>query len=131
MEIIKVALICLTEKRLLVVHKKTIDMYISPGGKIERGESDLKCLEREIQEELGCGVFNINYLHTFKGKSVDEEDEVELRCYTGDLIGDIKLNPKDNIDGFLWIDKNYDKNIKLASLLKYQIIPYLVSRRQM
>lgn len=121
----KSALICLKDKKMLIVHKKTIDMYISPGGKNEVGEMDYDCLKREVKEELGCSVSNVNPLKTFNGDSV-EGQKLELRCYTGDLIGNIKLNPDDNIDGFLWIDKNYDKNLKLASLLKHEIIPYLI-----
>lgn len=131
MKIKKAALICIKDKKLLVVHKKTIDLYISPGGKNEGGESDLNCLEREIQEELGSRVSDICYLTTFKGKMQEDKNEIELNCYTGELTAEIKLNPLDNIDGFLWIDKNYDQNLKLANILKQQIIPYLVNARLM
>ena len=41
-------------------------------------------------------------------------------------ISIIKLNPEDNIDGFIWIDRNY-KNIKMANSLQHKIIPELIS----
>ena len=126
----KIALICLENKKLLAVHKKTIDLYISPGGKIEKNESDLECLNREIMEELGCKVFNTSYFKTFFGYT-HEDKELELICYSGKLNGEIRLNPIDSIDDYLWIGKNYNKNLKLASLLKHQIIPILVNKKLM
>lgn len=125
-KIIKAALICIKNKKLLIVHKKTIDLYISPGGKIEKGESDIECLSREVKEELGCLCSNIKYWDTFNATTSDNK-EVELRCYFGNLNGEIVLNPEDNIDGFIWIGKNH-KNIKMANSLKNKILPGLISR---
>ena len=122
----KIALICLENKKLLVVHKKTIDLYISPGGKVEGNESDLECLSREIMEELGCKVSDTNYFKTFFGQT-HENKALELTCYFGRLNGEIKINPQDNIDNYLWIGKNYNKELKLADLLKYQMMPDLIN----
>ena len=127
----KVALICLKDKKLLIVHKKIIDMYISPGGKIKDKESDYNCLKREINEELDCDIQNIRYWDTFHDKIYETNEPLELRCYLGNLNGKIKLNPKDNIDGYLWINRNYDKNINLANLLKHKIIPNLMDKELM
>jgi 8-oxo-dGTP pyrophosphatase MutT (NUDIX family) len=124
-KIIKSALVCMKDKKLLVVHKKTINEYISPGGKNEEGEEDLECLKREINEELGCLPINLEFWKTFFDKTQDNK-ELELRAYFGDLKGEIKINPKDNIDGFLWIERDYDKKIKLANIIKRDIIPLLI-----
>ena len=124
-KIIKSALVCIKDKKLLVVHKKTINEYISPGGKNEEGEEDLECLKREINEELGCLPINLEFWKTFFDKTQDNK-ELELRAYFGDLKGEIKINPKDNIDGFLWIERDYDKKIKLANIIKRDIIPLLI-----
>jgi len=124
-KIIKSALVCMKDKKLLVVHKKTINEYISHGGKNEEGEEDLECLKREINEELGCLPINLEFWKTFFDKTQDNK-ELELRAYFGDLKGEIKINPKDNIDGFLWIERDYDKKIKLANIIKRDIIPLLI-----
>ena len=96
-------------------------------GKKEKGESDEVCLHREIKEELGCDCSNLKYWETFFDKTHDGK-ELELRAYFGDLVGEIKLNPEDNIDGFIWVEKNYYPELKLASLIKHKIIPSLVER---
>ena len=127
----KVALICLKDKKLLIVHKKIIDMYISPGGKIKDKESDYNCLKREINEELNCNIQNIKYWDIFKDKIYETNEPLELICYFWDLYGKIKLNPNDNIDGYLWINRNYDKSLKLANLLKHKIIPNLMDKELM
>lgn len=127
----KVALICLENKKLLIVHKKTIDTYISPGGKIEVNESDYDCLAREIKEELGCKIKKIKYWDTFHDKVHETNEPLELRCYFGNLNGKINLNPHDNINDYLWINRHYDRNIKLANLLKHKIIPNLIDKELM
>ncbi|MEK6936165.1 MAG: NUDIX domain-containing protein [Nanoarchaeota archaeon] len=127
----KVALICLKDKKLLIVHKKTIDMYISPGGKIKNKESDYDCLKREINEELNCNIQNIKYWDAFKDKIYETNEPLELICYFGDLYEKIKLNPNDNIDDYLWINRNYDRSLRLANLLKHKIIPNLMDKELM
>jgi len=124
-KVIKSALICIKDKKLLVVHKKTIDLYILPRGKLEKGEDDITSLHRECKEELGCDCTNLKYWETFPG-AIHESKPLDIKCYFGDLKGEIKLNPEDNIDGFIWIDRNY-KNIKMANSLQHKIIPELIS----
>lgn len=62
----KSAGIIINHKRLLVVRKRGTGVYISPGGKIEPGESQLECLYREISEELGLAVINATYFDTYQ-----------------------------------------------------------------
>jgi 8-oxo-dGTP diphosphatase len=41
---------------VLLVRKRGTKAFMQPGGKRDRGESDLAALSREIVEELGCCV---------------------------------------------------------------------------
>ena len=126
----RVGAVIIQDNRILLVTGYEELFYWTPGGKIEKNESDLECLNREIMEELGCKVFNTSYFKTFFGYT-HEDKELELICYSGKLNGEIRLNPIDSIDDYLWIGKNYNKNLKLASLLKHQIIPILVNKKLM
>ena len=122
----KIGLLCIKDKKLLIVHKSTIGLYITPGGKIEANETDKECLSREIEEELGCGIKNLTRFHTFKRINA-QGITLKQKCYLGQLKGKITLNSNDNIDDYLWIDRSYRKmHIKLGPMLKYQIIPKLI-----
>jgi len=125
-DINKIGALCIRNKKLLVVHKKGIKDHISVGGKIEPGETDIQCLTREVKEELGCGIKDPEYYDTFEAGSYDNKT-IRMPCYFIELDDEIKLNPEDNIDGTLWIDKDYKKKgITLAPILETFILPRLI-----
>lgn len=123
----KIGLLCILDKKLLIVHKKKLDQYITLGGKIESGETDEECLEREVKEEIGCKIKEVTYFATFKRISPDGTS-LNQKCYLGQLEGIPTINSNDSIDGYTWIDRNWkEQNLKLAPMLEYQIIPKLIS----
>lgn len=127
-DINKVAAICIRDKKVLIVHKKTIGHYITLGGKIEPGENELTCLQREVKEEVGCSVRNPVHFGTFEGASIDNKS-IKQSCYLCELEGEITLNPHDNIDGILWVGRDYpDKKLPLAPMLEQVILPKLVEQ---
>lgn len=72
-----------------------------PGGKVEEGESEPACLQRELEEELGIvvrvGDFFMENVHRYG------EKQIILRAYFCEhLSGDITLNDHDCV---LWIEK--------------------------
>ena len=123
----KIGLFCIQNKRLLVVFKPNIGLYITPGGKIEPYETETECLEREIKEELGCSICNLVYFGIFNG-TTPEGDFLHQKCYLGDLEGKITLNPDDTINGYSWVDRYSIYNIPLGPMLKEQIIPTLIEQ---
>ena len=44
-------------KKVFIVHHKKSDLWLSPGGHIDKGEGLLETLNREIDEELGVKQF--------------------------------------------------------------------------
>ena len=51
--VVKCAAVVLRGDSVLLVRKRGTTDLISPGGKLERGESHVACLGRELDEELG------------------------------------------------------------------------------
>ena len=112
------------------MHKKNVG-YITLGGKINPGESDEQCLEREIKEEIGCTMKNPRHFATFEGPTHDFKQTLKMICYFCDIEGEIQLNPNDNVDGYRWISKEDCKQIEneLAHMLKVNIIPELIKHK--
>jgi len=42
-----------SSKKVFLVHHKKAKLWLSPGGHIDKGESSLEALQREVKEELG------------------------------------------------------------------------------
>jgi 8-oxo-dGTP pyrophosphatase MutT (NUDIX family) len=127
--IYKVGALCIREQKLLLVHKKDIDLYITLGGKLKPGESELECLARETQEELGCSVRNPRPFRTFEGMLFDGSRKLIQSCYLVDLEGAFRLNPADSVDGYIWVPRDYDPGqVRVAPMLERQIIPALAQQ---
>jgi len=62
----KIALAVFKDRKMLQVRtSKQPEVFYTLGGKIEKGETDLECLRREVKEEIGCEVTSIKFLHEF------------------------------------------------------------------
>jgi 8-oxo-dGTP diphosphatase len=126
-DIYKVGALYIRQGRLLVVHKKTIDMFITLGGKIEPGETHRECLEREVREEVGCRVLRPRRYRVFESEAHDGEKIIRQTCYFCTLDGRIRFRKDDKIDGFLWVGRDYKKHKSdLAPQLKRHILPALI-----
>jgi len=78
-----------------------------PGGKIDSGETPEGALRREIWEELGIVLEDIEFFDQiqfdYPGYSVN------IRFYLSDVENDVKLI-QDSHDELVWIEpRNYDK----------------------
>lgn len=125
------ALIFDNQNNLLVLRKKTKDNRkecILPGGKRENGEKDEETLKRELAEELGIEVENLEYYKTYYDKAVFEEGEdFKQTTYITRIKNGKEIIPKNEIKEALWINANYEeKEIKCNLTLKLKIIPDLI-----
>ena len=102
-------------------------MFFALGGRMEAGETELQCLEREVDEEVGCTVMNPKHFATFHGMNHDNTKTLRMSCYLCELEGDI--TPQSEIAVCEWIDKDYKKKgIKVAGMLELNVIPALVKK---
>lgn len=112
---IKVAKIILLDKyeRLVLQLRDNKPDIVYPnfwaeiGGQIEKDESPIEALNREIKEEISCRVYNISFLskfyvaehdcelYMFKGKINDRINNITL--YEGQRLGLFELKDLDKI----------------------------------
>lgn len=72
--------VAIEDKRILLFRKRKT--WILPGGKPERGGSDIECLSREIGEELPGTEFEIQrYYGGFKGITPHQRDSLRAETY--------------------------------------------------
>lgn len=116
----KIGVLCIRNRKLLVVYKPKIGQYITLGGKINKGESDIECIKREVTEEICCSPKNFHYFKTFKGNNII------LKCYFCDLEGKIKTQHE--ISKYVWLTRNSSASYKLAPILEKNIVPELIRR---
>lgn len=124
--IVKIGLVVVDEAdRLLVVRKQGGATFILPGGKREGDESDIECLIREVREEIQVATENIQPFGTFHAAAADQDgDTVEVRAYTGTLVGDPV--PAMEIAEIAWITIN-DPHVPIAQSISEGIIPAIAA----
>lgn len=122
----KIALAVFKDQRMLQVRShKQKEVFFTLGGKIEKGESEIDCLKREVMEEVGCEVdeSSLKYLTTFQDIAHDKAGEmVNIKVYEGKLIGDPK--PQSEIAEIGWFDTNSDKK-HISVIAQRTIFPWL------
>jgi 8-oxo-dGTP diphosphatase len=82
--------------RILLVRKQ--ETWILPGGKSEKGESDIKCVRREASEELsGVGLKNLQFYETFGGLTPHTGDVLQVKVYLADVEGEVHPSREINV----------------------------------
>lgn len=87
--IYKIGAAIIKDRKLLVCRKK--DLWISPGGKVEPGETDEDCLRRELKEELQVRLVNIKFLAKYQDKYIPDPTKTIIINY---YIAEIAQEPE-------------------------------------
>ena len=73
------------------------------GGNLERGEDFEACVRREVQEEVACGILDLEHLAS-RARSMDDKLYMTV-CWTGHLDGDPVMNT-DEIQELRWVQRS-------------------------
>lgn len=93
MEIDKVALIYIKDRKVLSSINKNRELWYLPGGKRDGNETDQETLIREVKEELDVDIIpdSIAYFETFRAQAdpfkFPQGVEVKMSCYTAEFRG--------------------------------------------
>lgn len=123
----KVGLAVFDQDRLLVVRKFGDSLFILPGGKPEKGETDSQTLKRELEEELGCSIAVSGFIGVFSNQAAGVSNAVvEVRLYEGSLLGNPA--PTSEIEEIAWVEidpKRRNRKVRLARSISKNILPHL------
>jgi len=96
--VISEAIVSTSSGVLLLRRSKNNNLYIGkwqlPGGKVERGESPLQAVKREVLEETGCKCSKMSLVKrlSFSGSYKGSVSEIKLFVYTCKIIGKVCLS---------------------------------------
>lgn len=87
----KLAFIEIKDRKVLVTLSKGKDKWYIPGGKREKGETDLQALTREVKEELAVDIFSesVRTYGVFEAQAHGKPKGtiVRMTCYTASYKG--------------------------------------------
>lgn len=126
-DIYKIGGILIKDKKLLVSRSKNKDIFIAPGGKVEKDELPKNALIRELKEELQIDIKkdNLKEFGTFYAPAAGNEssmlrmDVFIVEDWTGEIV------PSREVEEIRWIDSNYPKKMKVGSIFEHKVIPKL------
>lgn len=97
------------KESILLAHNKNFptNLYSTIAGFIEAGESAEDCLKREVKEEVGIGIKNIEY---FKSQSWPFPGQLMLGYFAEYESGEISPDNSE-IDDAQWFEKNNLPNV--------------------
>ena len=86
-----IGLLVIRDKKVLMLREKNKDFFVLPGGRVEKDESELSTLTRELMEELGVKPVNYKFHRTHKVLGRAENKMMIFKLYIGEIEGDIIL----------------------------------------
>lgn len=105
--------ILIKDNKILLSHEVNGDVYMSPGGGVEEGESFEECCIRELQEETGYIVKPLNHIFTVNEYIFDEL--FVSQYFTCEIIGtgEISLTETEIDHGITpeWVELSEATNI--------------------
>jgi 8-oxo-dGTP diphosphatase len=124
----RVAAMVIRDGKLLLLKGKKHDELWTPGGKIEKGETDEECLRRELKEEIGVELVSATFFGAYRGKAFYHDYIMNNRVYIAQISETIK--PAAEIESFVWVSRDDFSNKKypMIPIIKEEIIPDLIKQ---
>jgi 8-oxo-dGTP pyrophosphatase MutT (NUDIX family) len=103
-ELESVAWLCEQDGRLLGVRTRGRDRFYLPGGKIEPGESHAQALVREVREELGLTLSDVEHAFSVVAPAhgLAVSTRLTMHCFRADAAG--TPVPAREIEEMAWLD---------------------------
>ena len=130
MDIYKSAGIIIKDKKFLMVRAEGRDRFLSPGGKIEAGETSKQALIRELLEEVSLtvdedGLEEFGHFEAIADDTSGRVIKMEVfivKNWLGEILA------ASEIEELCWVDSANQHERKLGSIFEHQVLPLLAER---
>lgn len=124
---IRIAAVILKDRKLLLCTKPGAGYWWTPGGGMEKGETNQDCLSRELAEELSVELVSMKPYISYSAPSLVKNEDQIVHCYLAQFNGIIR--PANEISEVSWYSRQDDENnlLKVVPSIKKYLIPKLIS----
>ena len=95
--------------------------YLLPGGGVEEGEDKIKAIKREIKEEIGCNIADIEELGTSDQFRNKEMKHYQISFFVASIDGEKGLPTTTQEDELQDVEVVWENKENVFNLLKNQI----------
>ena len=123
----KAAGIIIRDQKLLVERSKGKEFFVSPGGKLENGETPKQALVRELMEEFSIKTKEEDFQEfgTFEAAAAGRENtKVKMDVFIVKSWGG-EPTPNMEVEEIRWIESANPEGLKLGSIFEHDVIPKL------
>lgn len=115
----KLGFILIKDRKVLATRSKGKDVWFTPGGKRDAGETDEQALIREVKEELHVDLLpqTIAYFATYQAQAFGKPEGTIVRivCYTAEYKG--RLQASAEIEEIGWITTEDKEKTTVTGIL--------------
>ncbi len=120
----------IVERKGMILLIKRGDYWILPGGEIEQGEDEMKCLDEVVSREMNdqvSGIFR-KLAKTVTGPSPVRPGDVEVSIYVGDISSEKMSDVKDC--NAHWFSRKSVSSLRLSNITKEILDYYFAGERE-
>ena len=120
----------IVERKGMILLIKRGDYWILPGGEIEQGEDEMKCLDEVVSREMNdqvSGIFR-KLAKTVTGPSPVRPGDVEVSIYVGDISSEKMSDVKDC--NAHWFSRKSISSLRLSNITKEILDYYFAGERE-
>ncbi len=126
-DIHKAAAILIIDRKTVLTRTKDKKVFVSPGGKLKAGETEIQACIREVKEELKIDVneTDLEYINTYYAEAAgDSAKVIKMSVYFVHAFHGV-ISADNEIEEIAYVGSVIPDDMEVGSIFLYNIIPYL------
>ena len=131
-DIYKAAAVIIEDRKIVTTRSRGKDIYVQPGGKLERKpdgqmETEREALARELWEELGISIADgdVTYMDTFYDEAAGQPGrQLKMAVYVVRHYAGV-MTPNSEIEEIRLFGSDIPEGVTVGSIMLHRILPRL------